>query len=76
MKTLLIVGAALAPFAVAFAADETSKPQTLTPVVVIGTRSTESENRLPAAVTVITREQIERSGASQVVEVLRASGVA
>ena len=76
MKTLLIVGAALAPFAVALAADETPTPQTLAPVVVTGTRSEEPENRLPAAVTVITHEDIERSGASHVVEVLRASGVA
>jgi iron complex outermembrane receptor protein len=76
MKTLLILGAALAPFAAVLAADDTAKPQALTPVVVTGTRSEETENRLPAAVTVITREQIERSGASHVVEVLRASGVA
>ena len=76
MKTLLILGAALAPFALALAADEIPTPQALAPMVVTGTRSAQSENRLPAAVTVITREDIERSGASHVVEVLRASGVA
>lgn len=76
MKTWLILGAALAPFAVALAADDTPPPQPLAPVIVTGTRSDEPENRLPASVTVITREQIERSGASLVVEVLRASGVA
>lgn len=76
MKTLLILGAALAPFAAALAADDPPPPQPLVPVVVTGTRSEEPENRLPAAVTVITREQIERSGATHVVEALRASGVA
>lgn len=76
MKTLLIIGAALAPIAVVFAADETPKPQSLTPVVVTGTRSAEPENRLPAAVTVITREQIQRSGANHLVEVIRSSGIA
>lgn len=76
MKTLLIAGAVLAPFALAVAADETPQTRTLTPVVVTGTRSAEPENRLPAAVTVITREQIERSGASSVMDALRSSGVA
>lgn len=51
-------------------------PTLLSPMVVTGTRSAERENRLPAAVTVITQEDIARSGASHVVEVLRASGAA
>lgn len=76
MKTLLILGAALAPFAVAMAADDAAKPKNLAPVIVTGTRSAEPENRLPAEVVVITREDIERSGASSVADALRSSGVA
>lgn len=71
MKTLLLLGALTAP--VVALAQET---QTLEPIVVTATRSAQKENRLPAAVTVITREDIERSGATHVVDVLRGSGLA
>jgi iron complex outermembrane recepter protein len=50
------------------------EPPALEPVVVVGTRSEQERNRLPAAVTVITRDQIERSGARHVAEVLRMAG--
>lgn len=43
-------------------------------VVVTGTRSERERNHLPAAVTVITREAIERSGARHLVEALRTAG--
>lgn len=73
MKTLLLIGAMAAPVvAVAQSAESTE----LEPVVVTTTRSAQAINRLPAAVTVITREEIERSGARHVVDVLRGSGVA
>lgn len=73
MKTLLFIGAMAAPVvAVAQSAESTE----LEPVVVTTTRSAQAINRLPAAVTVITREEIERSGARHVVDVLRGSGVA
>lgn len=51
-------------------------PTPLEPIVVTATRSGEATNRLPAAVTVITRDQILSSGARHLVDVLRASGVA
>jgi iron complex outermembrane receptor protein len=49
---------------------------TLDTLLVTATRSEQSSNRLPAVVTVITRDEIERSGAQHVVEILRTSGVA
>ncbi len=74
MKKTLLALAALAtlPCVPALAAGADSTP--LEPVVVVGTRSEQGGNRLPAAVTVITREQIERSGALQLVDVLRTAG--
>lgn len=60
--------AALPAFALA------QEPTKLDTVVVTGTRSEQAENRLPAAVTVITRADIERSGATLLVEVLRTAG--
>lgn len=68
MKKLLL-GALLAPFAV-LADDRVA----LDPVVVTATRSEQSEVRLPAAVSVISRAQIESSGAANIVEVLRGFG--
>jgi len=45
------------------------------PVVVIsGVRTEQSTLNTPASITVITREQIERSGATHVVDVLRGQG--
>jgi len=49
-------------------------PAELETVVVTATRSEQQQNRLPAAVTVISREDIEKSGASHLVQVLRAAG--
>ncbi|HUR39638.1 MAG TPA: TonB-dependent receptor [Verrucomicrobiae bacterium] len=49
-----------------------AEPQELEPVIVTGTRAPEATNRLPAALIVITREEIEHSGATHLVEVLRA----
>jgi iron complex outermembrane receptor protein len=46
----------------------------LEPIVVTATRSAQRENRLPAAITVISRDEILKSGATHVVEVLRAAG--
>lgn len=65
----LFLGAMLAPFA-AVANDAV----VLDPVVVTATRSEQPDVRLPAAVSVITRAEIESSGAGNVVEVLRSFG--
>lgn len=73
MKTLLLIGALAAPVLVAA---QEAEPTPLEPVLVTATRSAQAINRLPASVTVITREDIERSGARHVVDVLRASGLA
>lgn len=70
MKKPLALAALAALPAFAFAAD----PVPLDTVYVIGTRSEQPGNRLPAAVTVITREQIEASGAKHIVEALRLAG--
>ena len=50
------------------------EPTTVPPVVVSATRSAQSEVTTPASLTVISREEIEASGASQVAEVLRGQG--
>ena len=55
----------------ALAAEE---PTTVPPVVVSATRSAQSEVTTPASITVITREEILASGATQVAEVLRGQG--
>jgi iron complex outermembrane recepter protein len=47
---------------------------TLETVVVTATRSEQQENRLPAPVSVITQADIEKSGATQLIQVLRAAG--
>ncbi len=65
----LFLGAVLAPFA-AVANDAV----VLDPVYVTATRSEQSEVRLPAAVSVISRAQIESSGAANLVDVLRSFG--
>lgn len=52
----------------------TDEPVELPGLVITATRSEQPENRLPAGVTVITQEEIERSGARHVVEVLRNRG--
>ncbi len=80
MKAPLYAAVLAAFFAVptitAQADDAAETTTALDTVIVTATRSAQSENSLPAAVTVITQEDIARSGASHVVEVLRASGVA
>ncbi|PPE71833.1 hypothetical protein C3942_21590 [Solimonas fluminis] len=65
----LLLGAVLAPFA-AVANDAV----VLDPVYVTATRSEQADVRLPAAVSTITRAQIESSGAANLVEVLRSFG--
>ncbi len=50
------------------------KPLEVKPVVVSATRSEQSLVTVPASITVISREEIEASGASHVVEVLRGRG--
>src|SRR5689334_16319142 len=47
---------------------DTTTPQ-LPGLVITATRSEQPENRLPAAVTVITHQEIEDSGAQHVVDV-------
>lgn len=75
MKPLLN-GAATASIAVvvlfssAVSADELPT-NALSPVIVTATRSAQSENRLPATVTVITHDDIVASAATRIVDVLR-----
>jgi iron complex outermembrane receptor protein len=56
---------------------EAQEPATLEveEVVVSGTRSPQSSVTVPASITIITREEIEASGATHVIEVLRGQGV-
>lgn len=72
MKALLLSSALLAPVA-AFAADTIQK---LDPVVVTATRSPQAGNRLPVAMIVITREDIDRSAAVHIADLLRTVGAA
>jgi iron complex outermembrane recepter protein len=58
------------------AAEDAPAPSRFETVVVTGTRSPQGENHLPAAISVITREAIERSGARHVADVLRLAGAA
>jgi iron complex outermembrane receptor protein len=51
-----------------------SAPLEVEEVVVSGTRSAQSSVTVPASITVITREEIEASGATHVIEVLRGQG--
>ena len=67
MIRYVLVCALCAP--VLAAADEPS--QQFDSVIVTATRSEQPQNRLPAAMTVITRDEIERSGAHTVAEALR-----
>ena len=69
---LVVLAAVAAPLLVH--AQEPPQAAELETVVVTATRSAQQENRLPAAVTVIGRDQILKSGATHVVEVLRAAG--
>ena len=68
VRAILLAAIAAAP---AFAEEA---PTRLEPVVVTATRSAQGENRLPADVVVISREAIDRMGATRVVDVLRAIG--
>lgn len=72
MKTWFVLGALAAP-AIASAQTASAIPAsaTLPTVVVTGTRTDQPGNRLPAAMVVIDRAQIDSSGATQLVEVLR-----
>lgn len=71
MSSRFVFLAALAAAPV-FARAET--PPQFEPVIVTATRSAQLVNRLPAALIVITREDIERSGATHLAEVLRGRG--
>ncbi len=71
MKKLILGAALLAP--VLALADEAT---VLESVVVTATRSEQPDVRLPAALSVITAEQIAASGAQHLVEVLRSAGLA
>lgn len=71
VKIQCLLLAALA--AIPLPARAESPPQ-FEPVIVTATRSAQPVNRLPAALIVITREDIERSGATQLAEVLRGRG--
>lgn len=66
--TLLLVGIALLLSGPADAADR--KPERLDEIVVTATRTEEKIKNVPAAVTVITRQDIERSSARSIQELL------
>lgn len=71
MKTQL--AAVLAAMSFCALAQE-SPPTSLDPIVVTATRSEQSSVRLPAALTQISRADIEASGATHLVDVLRSFG--
>ena len=75
MKTQSFILAALAA-SPCFAQTSTSPPIELDPIVITATRSEQPGNRLPAAVSVITRQDIEASGASHILQLLRLAGAA
>ncbi|HEY5790593.1 MAG TPA: TonB-dependent receptor plug domain-containing protein, partial [Gammaproteobacteria bacterium] len=66
--------AALAVLALPLAAAAADAPLSVPPVVVSATRSAQSAVTTPASITVITRDQIEASGATQLAELLRGQG--
>ena len=71
-RALLRAAAALVviPIATALAEESTKVPD----VVVSATRSEQSSVTIPASITIIDREEIERSGAQNVTDVLRGRG--
>lgn len=72
MKPLLLLGALAAPFlAVAQTADNAPRATEPEPLVVTATRTPVAVTESLAAVTVIDREQIERSQATDIAEILR-----
>ena len=66
---------AFAGLTAAISASGQGEPQLVVPeVVVSGTRSEQSTVTVPASIEVITRDEIESSGATHLVEVLRGRG--
>jgi iron complex outermembrane receptor protein len=72
LRTFALAALAAAPLYAH--AQEAPPAEELETIVVTATRSEQQRNRLPAAVTVISREHIRQSGATHLVEVLRAAG--
>lgn len=72
LRTFALAALAAAPFHAH--AQEPPPSEQLETLVVTATRSEQRQNRLPAAITVIGRDEILASGATHVVEVLRAAG--
>ncbi len=76
MKKFLTFGVAAATFGIALPAySEAAQTVTEIPSVVVSAARTEQSTlTTPASITVITRKQIEDSGATHIVEVLRGQG--
>jgi iron complex outermembrane receptor protein len=70
----LVTACALPANAEVHLSDNEQGSVTIPVVVISGTRTEQSTLNTPASITVITREQIERSGATHVVDVLRGQG--
>jgi iron complex outermembrane receptor protein len=70
MNRTVLLGALLAAPLLSYAQESTQ----LDAVVVVGTRSEESQNRLPAAITLLTRQQITDSGVTTLADALRLAG--
>ena len=69
----IVLGALTAALAMPLAAQEATT-LSVEEVVVSGTRSAQSEVTVPASIDIITRDEIEKSGARHVAEVLRGRG--
>lgn len=67
-RLALVIAAALSPMLVVQAQEKATLLDTMT---VVGTRTDTSVRNNPASVSVVEREQIERSGADSVAELLR-----
>ncbi len=74
MKKLLSISAAVATAGFSFAVHSETAATQVPAVVVSAARTEQSTLTTPASITVITREQIEASGSSHVVDVLRGQG--
>jgi iron complex outermembrane receptor protein len=74
MKKFLSIGVAVATAGISLPAFSEVTAKQIPSVVVSAARTEQSSLTTPASITVITRKQIEDSGSSHIVEVLRGQG--
>ena len=74
MNKFLSIGVAVATAGISFPAFSEVTAKQIPSVVVSAARTEQSTLTTPASITVITRKQIEDSGSSHIVEVLRGQG--